>query len=42
MKIEVQEIMLKHAFVGIVDLSQGLSLIQHSTRLFLARHTTLA
>ena len=41
-RAEVKEIMLKHAFVGLVDLSYGLSLIQHSTRLFLADHTTLA
>jgi hypothetical protein len=34
--------MLKHAFVGIVDLNLGLSLIQYSTKLFLANHTTLA
>lgn len=40
--IEVKDIMLRHAFVGIVDISHGLSLVQHSTRLFLANHTTLA
>ena len=34
--------MLKHAFVGIVDLSLGSSLIQYSTKLFLANHTSLA
>jgi hypothetical protein len=41
-EIEVKDIVLKHAFVGIVDMSHGLSLVQHSTRLFLANHTTLA
>lgn len=39
---DVKDIMLKHAFVGIVDMHLGLSLIQHSTRLFLANHNTLA
>ena len=34
--------MLKHAFVGIVDLSLGLSLIQYSTKLYLVNHTSLA
>ena len=40
--VDVGDIMLKHAFVGIVDLSLGLSLIQYSTKLFLANHTSLA
>jgi DNA mismatch repair protein MLH1 len=39
---DVMDIMLKHAFVGIADLDMGLSLIQHSTRLFLANHISLA
>lgn len=41
MGTEVKEIMLKHAFVGIVDIPLGLSLVQQSTRLFLANHATL-
>lgn len=40
--VDVGDIMLKHAFVGIVDLSLGLSLIQYSTKLYLANHTSLA
>lgn len=34
--------MEKHIFVGIVDLERCLSLIQHSTNLFLVNHTALA
>lgn len=40
--VDVCDILLKHAFVGIADLHMGLSLIQHSTRLYLANHTSLA
>jgi len=32
----------KHTFVGIVDLSKALSLIQHSTNLYLVNHGSLA
>ena len=39
---DVCEIMLKHAFVGIVDRDLGLSLVQHSTRLYVANHIFLA
>lgn len=31
-----------HVFVGIVDLNRGLSLMQHSTRLYLVNHIALA
>ena len=35
------EILEKHIFVGIVDLERCLSLIQHSTNLYLVNHTAL-
>jgi hypothetical protein len=41
-RVDVTDIMLKHAFVGIVDLRMGLSLIQYSTKLYLASHANLA
>jgi DNA mismatch repair protein MLH1 len=40
--VDACDILLKHAFVGIADLHMGLSLIQYSTRLYLANHTSLA
>ncbi|KAF8067775.1 hypothetical protein FPV67DRAFT_1764987, partial [Lyophyllum atratum] len=36
------EILEKHTFVGIVDLPRSLSLIQHSTNLYLVNHGSLA
>ncbi|KIY63167.1 DNA mismatch repair protein MutL [Cylindrobasidium torrendii FP15055 ss-10] len=36
------EIIEKHTFVGIVDLNRCLSLIQHSTNLYLVNHASLA
>ncbi|KAH7907575.1 histidine kinase-like ATPase [Hygrophoropsis aurantiaca] len=36
------EIIEKHIFVGIVDLPRSLSLIQHSTKLYLVNHGALA
>ncbi|KAG6909915.1 hypothetical protein DXG01_014435 [Tephrocybe rancida] len=36
------EILEKHTFVGIVDLQRSLSLIQHSTNLYLVNHGSLA
>ncbi|KAG6831060.1 hypothetical protein H0H92_012983 [Tricholoma furcatifolium] len=36
------EILEKHTFVGIVDLQRSLSLIQHSTKLYLVNHGSLA
>lgn len=38
---DLGEIMTKHAFVGIADKYQCLSLIQHSTKLFLVNHASL-
>jgi hypothetical protein len=40
--LDVGDIMSRHAFVGIVDFSLGSSLIQYSTKLYLANHTSLA
>ena len=39
---ELTEIIEKHIFVGIVDLTKTLSLLQHSTRLYLVNHCSLA
>ncbi|KAF8340115.1 histidine kinase-like ATPase [Amanita rubescens] len=39
---QLTEILEKHTFVGIVDLERCLSLIQHSTNLYLVNHTALA
>ncbi|TRM60315.1 hypothetical protein BD626DRAFT_504926 [Schizophyllum amplum] len=39
---QLTEIIQKHIFVGIVDLSKTLSLLQHSTRLYLVNHCALA
>ncbi|KAJ7234636.1 histidine kinase-like ATPase [Mycena haematopus] len=39
---QLSEILEKHTFVGIVDLNQCLSLIQHSTKLYLVNHGALA
>lgn len=39
---ELTEIIEKHVFVGIVDLPRCLSLIQHSTKLYLINHGALA
>ncbi|KAF9018152.1 hypothetical protein BDZ89DRAFT_1074184 [Hymenopellis radicata] len=36
------EILEKHTFVGIVDVNQCLSLVQHSTNLYLVNHASLA
>ena len=41
-RLELTEILEKHTFVGIVDLERCLSLIQHSTNLYLVNHTALA
>jgi DNA mismatch repair protein MLH1 len=37
----MMEIMTKHAFIGVVDRRLGLSLIQHSTKLYLVNHASL-
>ncbi|OCF37800.1 DNA mismatch repair protein MLH1 [Kwoniella heveanensis BCC8398] len=39
---ELMEIMQRHAFVGIVDRHMCLSLVQHSTKLYLVNHASLA
>lgn len=39
---DMTEIMAKHAFVGIVDEIQSLGLVQHSTKLYLVNHSSLA
>ena len=39
--VELSEIIKKHVFVGIVDLSRCLSLIQHAKKLYLVNHGTL-
>ena len=39
--VDVAEILQKHAFVGIVDRDTCLSLVQHSTKLYLANHASL-
>ncbi|KAG6879008.1 hypothetical protein C0992_005898 [Termitomyces sp. T32_za158] len=39
---QMTEILEKHTFVGIVDLQRSLSLIQHSTNLYLVNHGSLA
>ncbi|KAL1741295.1 hypothetical protein HDZ31DRAFT_84907 [Schizophyllum fasciatum] len=39
---QLSEIIEKHIFVGIVDLTKTLSLLQHSTRLYLVNHCALA
>ncbi|KAG6868636.1 hypothetical protein C0993_012680 [Termitomyces sp. T159_Od127] len=39
---QLTEILEKHTFVGIVDLPRSLSLIQHSTNLYLVNHGSLA
>ena len=38
---DVAEILQKHAFVGIVDRDLSLSLVQHSTKLYLVEHASL-
>ncbi|KAI0938628.1 hypothetical protein AcW1_001690 [Taiwanofungus camphoratus] len=38
----LSEILEKHTFVGIVDINRCLSLIQHSTKLYLVNHGALA
>ena len=38
----LSEILEKHIFVGIVDLNRCLSLVQHSTKLYLVNHGALA
>jgi DNA mismatch repair protein MLH1 len=37
----LNEIMTRHAFVGVVDPNLALSLIQHSTKLYLIDHAAL-
>lgn len=39
---DLSEILEKHVFVGIVDLDRCLSLLQHSTKLYLVNHGALA
>ncbi|KAL1738474.1 DNA mismatch repair protein, partial [Schizophyllum fasciatum] len=39
---QLSEIIEKHIFVGIVDLTKTLSLLHHSTRLYLVNHCALA
>ncbi|TFY68327.1 hypothetical protein EVG20_g3609 [Dentipellis fragilis] len=39
---QLTEILEKHKFVGVVDLERELSLVQHSTRLYLVSHGALA
>jgi DNA mismatch repair protein MLH1 len=41
-RIDLTEILESHIFVGIVDLDRCLSLLQHSTKLFLVNHGALA
>jgi DNA mismatch repair protein MLH1 len=40
--IELAEILEKHIFVGIIDLERSVSLMQHSTNLYLVNHASLA
>ncbi|CDO70633.1 hypothetical protein BN946_scf184748.g31 [Trametes cinnabarina] len=40
--LELAEIMAKHTFVGVVDATRCLSLVQHGTRLYLLNHGALA
>jgi DNA mismatch repair protein MLH1 len=40
--LELTEILEKHTFVGIVEVDRGLSLLQHSTNLYLVNHGALA
>ncbi|TFL07271.1 histidine kinase-like ATPase [Pterulicium gracile] len=40
--IRLSDMLTHHVFVGIVDLNRGLSLMQHSTRLYLVNHIALA
>ncbi len=40
--IELTEILQKHVFVGIVDINRCLSLIQHSTKLYLVNYGALS
>ena len=40
--LELTEILQNHIFVGIVDMTRCLSLIQHSTKLYLVNHGALA
>ncbi|KAI0065271.1 DNA mismatch repair protein MutL [Artomyces pyxidatus] len=39
--IQLAEILDKHTFVGVVDLQRELSLVQHSTKLYLVNHGAL-
>lgn len=39
---ELTEILQRHTFVGIVDVNKCLSLIQHSTKLYLVNHGAIA
>lgn len=39
---ELGEILAKHTFVGVVDATRCLSLVQHNTRLYLLNHGALA
>jgi hypothetical protein len=40
--LALSEILEMHTFVGIVDFDRCLSLIQHSTKLYLVNHGALA
>lgn len=40
--VDFTEILQQHVFVGIVDLRPSLSLLQHSTKLYLVNHASLA
>ena len=40
--IELDDIIKNHTFVGIVDLEQCISMVQHSTELYLLNHDSLA
>jgi DNA mismatch repair protein MLH1 len=40
--VGMTEILREHIFVGIVDMEKGLSAVQHSTKLYLVNHTSVA
>lgn len=41
-RAELNEILAKHTFVGVVDAPRCLSLVQHGTRLYLLNHGALS
>ena len=41
-KLAMTEILREHIFVGIVDMNKGLSVVQHSTKLYLVNHSSIA